>query len=349
MKPYSKFEDVDIIGALRKIMLHNTQNYQSDFEYDIRMLTGAAQSGTANRSFLWMSRDNGTWCFPARDVYIRNTPSNHTWSYYSYLDSVKAFWIELDGIINGVVNGNITEIDYQKHAEDVKHNSHRANSVEIVFSNPNHVRTFDLLDYNEVKQSILARYGAVEKMEYMVDNESALDHMLDTTRDSLFRNAKPDNIDSYVIEMEREHFHHYGYTKGDMAFTAPVDADHALRQGLPVFALYNDGSAAQVTRQEEIASHVYAGGIFGMSREMKDFLGYLTNSRPDKAPFTRDELDLLYRSVVFAGEGNEALTAGELRHMESLMFKLDTILRPGEPDAQTVREREHENDNGMEV
>ena len=111
MKPYSKFEDVDIIGALRKIMLHNTQNYQSDFEYDIRMLTGAAQSGTANRSFLWMSRDNGTWCFPARDVYIRNTPSNHTWSYYSYLDSVKAFWIELNGVKNGVVNGNIVELD----------------------------------------------------------------------------------------------------------------------------------------------------------------------------------------------------------------------------------------------
>lgn len=34
MKSLSKFENVDVINSLRKIMLHNTRHYQSDFEND---------------------------------------------------------------------------------------------------------------------------------------------------------------------------------------------------------------------------------------------------------------------------------------------------------------------------
>lgn len=185
MKTYSKFENVDVIGALRKIMLHNTKNYQTDFEYDIGMLTAAARSGAAHRSFLWMSRDDGTWCFPARDVYMSNTPAHHTWSYYSYLDSVKAFWIELDGLENGVVMGTIAEMDHQKHVEEMDRNNHWAGAVEITFRHPHHVKAFDLVEYNELKKSILARHGSVETMEYLSADESKADLYVDYINESI--------------------------------------------------------------------------------------------------------------------------------------------------------------------
>lgn len=353
MKPLSKFEYVDVINTLREVMLHNTRHYQSDFEYDARMLTEAARN-LKNQSFLWMSRDSGTWCFPANEVYIENTPANHTWSYYSYLDHVKAFWIELVQVKDSIVKGNIVELDYQQHLEDITQNSHRPDSVQIIFNNPAHVRSFDILDYNEINKSILARYGTVERVDYMAADDLGLHYMINETMERLFQNAESNNIDAYVKEMVREYFHSYGYTKDDMAFITQVDVYDALCRGLPVFALHKDGSAERIAQNTEISVHVYEGGIFGMEHEMKNFLGYLNDNQPDKAPFTKSEADLLYQCVVFSGEGNDALTADELKRMESLMFKLDIMpQRNDQPYFQTVREQEQDerfdSENGMEV
>lgn len=347
LKSGSKFENVDVIGVLRKIMENNTEHYQSDFDYDVKMLEHAAADPKGGRSFLWLSRQNGTWGFPDRDVYVRNTFANHSWQFYegSTSENVKAFWVELDGKADGVIKGNIVELMYEEHVADVRKNSLSADAVEIVFKHPNSVRTFDIVEYNENLSAIINRYGAIDNTEYKVPDENALMHMVDETRRYCFEKGRLNNIDCYIDDIVERRFRNYGYTKGGMTFTTPKDADNALRYGLPVFALHCDNTETLITQHKEIADHVYAYGYFGMSKETKSFLGYLTAVQPDKAPFTKDELDLLYRSVVFAGEGNEALTAGELKHMESLMFKLDTILnRPGEQAAQIMREQEHTSD-----
>ena len=348
MKTYSKFENVDIISTLRKIMEHNTEHYQSDFNYDVKMLEQAAADPKGSRSFLWLSRLCGTWCFSDRDVFIRNTHANHTWQFYegSTTENVKAFWVELDGKADSVIKGNIVELMYEEHVADVEKNSLSANAVEIVFKHPNSVRTFDIVEYNENLSAIAGRYGTVDRLEYQVPDEYALTRMVDETRQYCFEKGRANDVDAYIDEIVRQRFHNYGYTKSGMTFTTASDAENALRRGLPVYALRCDNTETPITQHKEITDHIYAYGYFGMSKETKSFLGYLTAVQPDKAPFSKDELDLLYRSVVFAGEGNEALTAGELKHMESLIFKLDVITnRPGEPAMQIAREQEHESDS----
>ena len=62
----------------------NTTGYRSDFQYDVRMLTQAAQEkDMRNRVFYWMSRPNGTWCVKEREVFLQGSGAHSIWTYYA--------------------------------------------------------------------------------------------------------------------------------------------------------------------------------------------------------------------------------------------------------------------------
>lgn len=50
-----KFENVDLLDCLKKIVNLNTQHYQTDFEYDIQAIQAAANSDVAeDKHLLWV-------------------------------------------------------------------------------------------------------------------------------------------------------------------------------------------------------------------------------------------------------------------------------------------------------
>lgn len=110
LRPNAAFIDVDVIATLQKIMEHNTDFYQTDFQYDVEKLREAAEDRGGYRNFFWLTRKNGTWCFPERDVYIRNTNAAGTWTYYggSRSENVKAYWIDLKR-----VEGEKADMDFE--------------------------------------------------------------------------------------------------------------------------------------------------------------------------------------------------------------------------------------------
>ena len=56
-----KFEDVDVIDSLRRIMNVNTKHYKSDFVYDAEKIRAAAVGDKSeDNTLLFMSRENGT-------------------------------------------------------------------------------------------------------------------------------------------------------------------------------------------------------------------------------------------------------------------------------------------------
>lgn len=152
LRPNAIFEGVDVIATLKKIMEHNTDFYQTDFRYDVEKLREAAEDRGGYRSFFWLTRKNGTWCFPERDVYIHSTNAANTWMYYGGCrdENVKAFWIELkrmEGDDQKII-GDIVEMDYQKHLDYLCTHSFAPAYVEVVFKSPNDVRTFTYQEYN---------------------------------------------------------------------------------------------------------------------------------------------------------------------------------------------------------
>ncbi len=119
----NKFEDVDVIASLEAIMKQNTAFYQNDFDLDRNILQKAAASPTAeDRRLLWFSRPSGTSCFRERDVFLKGTRQHNTWRFYGEQtrDKVLAYAVELTGIVNGKIKGNLYELDYPQHFRHVK-------------------------------------------------------------------------------------------------------------------------------------------------------------------------------------------------------------------------------------
>ena len=69
-----KFENVDVLAALGKIMRQNTAFYRNDFDVDKGIIRRAVISDQAvDKALLWMSRPSGTYCFRERDVFLEDT------------------------------------------------------------------------------------------------------------------------------------------------------------------------------------------------------------------------------------------------------------------------------------
>ena len=132
----NKFEDVDVLASLEAVMKQNTGFYQSDFEIDKKIIAEkAASPNKEDKTLLWLSRPSGTHCFRERDVFIRDTAPNNTWRYYGEQtdDHILAYAVELTGVQDGKIKGNLYELDYEKHYERVKNDTLAAGTVTLVY------------------------------------------------------------------------------------------------------------------------------------------------------------------------------------------------------------------------
>ena len=124
------FKNVDVIEALRNIVKLNTENYQSDFNYDVLRL----KTDTGKDYFCFMTRESGTWLFNEEDVYRVGSHANTTWKYYANnAENVKVYAVEVTDRSKDSVYGNIYEMDYIKSLEDIKANEKPIQYVDIVY------------------------------------------------------------------------------------------------------------------------------------------------------------------------------------------------------------------------
>lgn len=121
-----KFENVDVLAYLEKIMQQNTGYFQSDFEIDRKIMEkAAAQPAAEDRTLLWMSRPSGTHCFRERDVLVKDTAAHNTWRFHKEQtrDPILAYAVKLTGKMDGKLMGNLYELDYPAHYERIKERS----------------------------------------------------------------------------------------------------------------------------------------------------------------------------------------------------------------------------------
>ena len=64
-----RFEDVDLLGALSRIVDLHTQHYKEDFDLDKELISKLAVSDRSeDKQLLWMSRPCGTYTLREREV-----------------------------------------------------------------------------------------------------------------------------------------------------------------------------------------------------------------------------------------------------------------------------------------
>ena len=131
-----KFENVDIINSLRRIMNINTEHYKNDFFLDVDTIHTAALSDSAEDKYLlFMSRLNGTYCYCETDVFTKDTSAYNTWTYYGEQahDNIIAYAIKITGFENEVIKGNLYELDYLQHFREVIEKSIPADNYTLIY------------------------------------------------------------------------------------------------------------------------------------------------------------------------------------------------------------------------
>ena len=107
-KAVNKFENVDVLAALKQLMQQNT----AFIAMILRLIkkpfgTGRRQRQAENKTLLWMSRPSGTYCFRERDVFLQDTRQHNTWRFYGEQtrDHILAYAVKLTGKVGGKDTG----------------------------------------------------------------------------------------------------------------------------------------------------------------------------------------------------------------------------------------------------
>ena len=176
-----KFVEIDLLDNLEKIMKKNTQSYQGDFSYDRKELEEvAAKADTMplrERTYLWMSRRCGTWCLKERRVYLKVTAAHHIWTYYygdGRSERILAYAVEVTGLEDGKVTGNLYPFDYREHVEYVKKMSVSVEKVRVVYEKGEYYQKVD----DRIRKEEHKIFGKFLYSEYVPSDSVALETVL---------------------------------------------------------------------------------------------------------------------------------------------------------------------------
>ncbi len=178
-----RFDNVDVLASLNAIMKQNTGFYQSDFKYDKEIITKAAASpDAADKMLLWLSRPSGTHCFRERDVFLKDTGAHNTWRFHKEQtrDRVLAYAVEITGVEDGKIRGNLFELDYAQHYQRVKEQSIPADMVRLTYAYGD--REQPVKDFFD--NSPHPRFGAYQGYEILPNDSAALRDVLQAERRS---------------------------------------------------------------------------------------------------------------------------------------------------------------------
>ena len=200
MGKLNKFESVDVTASLEAIMKQNTAFYQSDFDIDKEIIKRAAESPNAgDKMLLWFSRPSGTCCIKERDAFLKDTREHNTWKFYGEQtrDRVLAYAVELTGIQDGKITGNLYELDYQQHYKHVTEQALPADNYMLIYEHGEReqpaARPFDA--------SPNPQLGKFERFEAIPNDPEALQSLLREERRSREQSAVPGDLETHTAAL----------------------------------------------------------------------------------------------------------------------------------------------------
>lgn len=178
-----KYEHVDMIASLGAVMEINTEHYKSDFQFDVEMFQkAAAQPDTENTRLLWLSRSSGTECFYERDAYLNESYAHHSWLYHTEgRDSILAYAVEITGMEDGKVMGNLYELDARQHAAKLEKDTLPAAFVYLKFEDGTEGR-YPYENYDKQKYGLIEQHGKIIHKHLEPENEDVLQARLREAR-----------------------------------------------------------------------------------------------------------------------------------------------------------------------
>ena len=196
----NKFENVDLIDSLRRIMETNTVHYQSDFNFDEKKLRAAAISDNAeDKDLLFMSRRHGTYLFSEAEVFKKGTLAHETWEYYSdQPDSILAYAVKVKSMENGKAVGDLYELDYAEHVKHVENTAVDADTKTLHYE----YGSIDIPADKKFTGAPHPQFGCLISCETKPNDPQQLKAFLADERRS-HEALKPGDIDRHISKLSR--------------------------------------------------------------------------------------------------------------------------------------------------
>ncbi len=249
-----KFENVDIVDSLRRIMDTNTRYYKKDFAYDVKLIQNAAKKEhSKDKRLLFMSRPHGTYCLRETELFKKGTAEYNVWQYYGEQtsDKILAYAVKITEIEGGRIKGNLYELDYQQHYKHVQETAVQSDmqtlhykhgdvdiSVDKHFSAEPHPEYGDFV-YTEIKPNDLTELKCVLEGEHhsyeRLQKGNIEKHIADLTdaavRERLSTMSTEDKDELIgTVEICRDYSDMDGITQFDLALYNAVTAERAAQK-----------------------------------------------------------------------------------------------------------------------
>jgi hypothetical protein len=179
-----KYADVDVIAALGAVMELNTESYKGDFRYDIDMFREAATHPDGeNVHLLWMSRRYGTQCCVEREAYLIGSYAHDAWTYHADSRSERplAYAVDIKGIRDGHIIGDIYELDYHSHVKDLKKDALVTTSISATYADGTELH-LPYRSWNDNREQLFYRHGETRKLYRHPQDEAALARTIKVAR-----------------------------------------------------------------------------------------------------------------------------------------------------------------------
>lgn len=200
-----RFEDVDLLGALSRIVDLHTQHYKEDFDLDKELISKLAVSERSeDKQLLWMSRPCGTYTLREREVYLEGSHENKVWRFYQEQtnDPVLAYAISLKEVRDGKIFGDLYPLNYREHVERMKKLTCPIGNVAVAFEDGN-VITIPYQERRQFMNRLMPEHGAPKTMTYLPENEPELMIILKRERLKRSYHATAGNLEEYLDKLEK--------------------------------------------------------------------------------------------------------------------------------------------------
>lgn len=184
-----RYENVDIIAALGKLVEQRVEHFKEDFDIDKNILRQAAKStDSADKTLLWMCRTNGTHCLRESEAFIRDTRDHNTFRFYDEQtrEEVAARVVVPKALVGDKVMGDLFEINYREHVAKVAKESISPLCVKLTFED-GFVAEAPPRSYIEQARQHVSEHGKVEAIHTIPQDQVAHAALLSQLRNQRSR------------------------------------------------------------------------------------------------------------------------------------------------------------------
>lgn len=228
----AKFENVDVLDALERIVDIHTRYYREDFDLDKELLSKMAASDmVADRHFIWLCRPCGTHSLRERDCYLEESRENKVLHFYleQTKDPVLAYAVELTGVSDGKVMGNIYELDYPTLVERSKLLTCPIHAVTVSFED-GHTAVIPYRERRGEINRLSVKHGGATAFCYAPESERELMTIVLREHTKRSYHATPGDIDEHITALQK------GTLRGQLReakTSAPVRTEQSPKKGVP--------------------------------------------------------------------------------------------------------------------